>query len=133
MYKKIILGFILFFGLAFTFNFCLAANGVNNIMNHMQNAASDTGNAIEGTAKGISNSSKNATGRVENSMGNMTNRGYNATRTATDTTTNNLMGMTDTTWTWLIVGVTAIAIIALIWYYSMQFTNNRDNDDNGID
>ena len=145
MYKKTLLGLILFIGLAFSFNFCFAADGVNNMMNHVQNAASDTGNAIEGAAKDVSNTSKNVTGGIANTMGNMTRNGsvdrngngngngYNTTRVATDTTGNNLMGMTDTTWTWLIVGITAIAIIALIWYYSMQFTNNRDNDDSRMD
>ena len=40
------------------------------------------------------------------------------------------MGMTANAWTWLIIGIAAIAIIAVVWYYSMQFTNtNRHNND----
>ena len=40
------------------------------------------------------------------------------------------MGMSSNTWSWLILGIAAIAIIALVWYYSMQLNNNRRNDDN---
>ena len=43
---------------------------------------------------------------------------YTATRTAADEGT--LLGMNATAWTWLIIGMVGIAIIALVWYYSMQ-------------
>lgn len=132
MYKKALLGFILFLSLALTFNFCFAADGMNNMVNDVKNAVGETGNKVEDAAKDISNKSKNVTGSVANTMGNMTRDEYNATRTSTDATADTFMGMTDTTWTWLIVGVTAIAIVALIWYYSMQFTKTRD-DDNRMD
>ena len=41
------------------------------------------------------------------------------------------MGMNATTWTWLIIGIAAIAIIALVWYYSSQLksSSNYDNRD----
>jgi len=41
------------------------------------------------------------------------------------------MGMTSTAWTWLILAVAAVAIIALVWYYSNQIT--RDNYSNRND
>ena len=56
------------------------------------------------------------------------NGNYNATRTAT--TANTFMGMNSTAWTWLIIGIAAIAIIALVWYYSMQLrSSDYDNRD----
>ena len=52
-----------------------------------------------------------------------------ATRTSTAATTENtFMGMNATAWTWLILGIAAIAIIALVWYYSAQFTSSHHND-----
>ena len=53
------------------------------------------------------------------------NNGYTATRTSTGEST--FMGMGSTAWTWLILGIAAIAIVALVWYYSMQFTNKNNN------
>ena len=50
---------------------------------------------------------------------------YSATRTSTDAT---LMGMNATAWTWLILGLAAIAIVALVWYYSMQVTSSNYKD-----
>ena len=52
---------------------------------------------------------------------------YNTSRTSTEGT---LMGMSSNGWTWLILGIAAIAIIAVVWYYSMQFTNKNNNNDN---
>ena len=50
-----------------------------------------------------------------------TENGYNATRTATETTTNNTNnGLTKDMWTWIIVAIIAIVIIALIWYYASR-------------
>ena len=76
---------------------------------------------------------KSATNNIRNFVGGVENTVENAARTSTDTTT--VTGMSQTAWTWLILGVAAIAIIAVVWYYSMQFTNtgckgnNNNNDD----
>ena len=52
---------------------------------------------------------------------------YTATRTSTEST---LLGMNSTVWTWLIVGIAAIAVFALIYYYTMQTkTTDYDNRD----
>ena len=93
---------------------------------------------VENAARDVSNVSKNITSGAENKMdaartNSTIGTGYNAARTSTDTTT--VAGMSQTAWTWLILGVAAIAIIAVVWYYSMQFTNtgrkgnNNNNDD----
>ena len=56
---------------------------------------------------------------------------YNTTRVATTDTTGNatFMGMDANMWTWLIVGIAAIAIIALIWYYTMQLRSSDNHRD----
>ena len=67
----------------------------------------------------------------ENNNDNMNNNdnnndgNYDATRTSAD---NTAMGMNSTAWTWLILGIAAVAIIALVWYYSMQLNNDRHNN-----
>ena len=72
---------------------------------------------------------------TENSMTGMTttgnnNGGYTATRTATDNVT--FAGMSTNTWTWIIIGITALAIGILIWSYMKQRNKNDlyiDSDD----
>ena len=55
------------------------------------------------------------------------NGDYTAQRTAT-TTDGTMAGMNSTTWIWLIMAVLAVAIIALVYYYSAGLaTNNRNN------
>ena len=75
-------------------------NSVNKAGSNIKNAANNIGNAVTGTSNN-----------------------YTATRTSAD---NTFMGMNSTAWTWLILGIAAIAIIALVWYYSSQL-NNNDN------
>ena len=82
---------------------------------------------------GASNVSKNITSGAENKMDairtdSTMGTGYNAARTSTDTTT--VAGMSQTAWTWLILGVAAIAIIAVVWYYSMQLRSSNYDDRN---
>ena len=62
----------------------------------------------------------------DNADNNANNGDYDATRTSAD---NTAMGMDSTAWTWLILGVAAIAIVALVWYYSSQVNNGRHHDD----
>lgn len=148
--------FFVFFGIIlciiFSFTFCFAENnnGMQKATNDIRNFVGGVEDTVENAAKDVSNVSKDATGSVENGLDNdMNNRNdtagyttsgsdndggqYTASRVATDDTT--LMGMTSTAWTWLIIGIAAIAIIAVVWYYSMQFTNssNHHDDDNGLD
>lgn len=145
MNKKIFISLILAICLIFSFTFCLANNedGLGKAANDVKNFVGGVEDKVENGARDISNTSKDATGSFENSMnGNdnrRTNNGqtsmgltndnngrYTATRTGTD---NTVMGMSSTAWTWLIVGIAAIAIIAIIWYYSMRMTNNDNNND----
>ena len=53
------------------------------------------------------------------------NSNYTATRTAT--TNQTFMGMSSTAWTWLIIGIAGIAIVALVWYYGSQIRTSNDD------
>ena len=98
----------------FSFSICLATDGSG-----IGTAANDVRNFVGGVED-----------TVENAASSNMNSGYSATRTTTDTT----MGMSQNVWIWFVLGVAAIAIIAVVWYYSMQFTNTgrhgRNDDDN---
>lgn len=150
MYKKLLLSAVVLVAIVFSFNVCFANDGLKDAADGVRNVVGDAENAVEDAAKDISNASKNATGDIEkgaNNVGNdmkntanstmdnakkdfaeTTNNDYMATRTSTATTENTFMGMNATAWTWLILGIAAIAIIALVWYYSAQFTSSRHND-----
>ncbi len=147
MKKKYFISFTIALCLIFSFSICFAnSDGLGTAVNDVRNFVGGTENTIENAAKDISNTSKSATGTLENDMNHNTNEvtsnhsvpeaskrvtpnNYSATRTGTEGTT--IMGMNSTAWTWLIIGIAAIAIIAVVWYYSMQFTNrNNHRDDN---
>lgn len=149
MNKKFFVSLAIILFSIFSFTICFAtdkADGLGTAANGVRNFVGGTENTIENAAMGISNTSKNVTGGVENGIDGNTNRTYN-TGNAAGTTNNRdgryrttrantgttVMGMTYTGWTWLIIGIAAIAIIAIVWYYSMQFTNNRHNNNNNND
>lgn len=136
MYKKLLIGAAVLMGIIFSFTFCFATDGAQNVANDIRNVVGGAENVVENGARDISNGVKDITGDVENGANQVTNNvksgltdgqdgmnhDYTATRTATD---NTLMGMNATAWTWLIIGVVAIAIVALVWYYSLQFNHHR--------
>lgn len=144
MYKKLLISFGVLVVLAFSFTFCFANdnNMLQDAANGVRNVVGGAENAVEGAAKGVTNASKNVTGNMENGankVGNdMTNNAdtrndnndnaYTATRTSAETTANTFMGMTATAWTWLIMGIAAIAIVALVWYYGMQVNSTHYDD-----
>ena len=97
----------------FAFNICLA---------NEEHPIQDATNSMETT---MNNAGKD----VKNSVSPSTNNGnsYSATRTSTGGAEATFMGMNSTVWTWLIIGIAAIAIVALVWYYSSQITNDSNN------
>ena len=140
MNKKFFISFAIVLCAIFSFTVCFAnTDGIGNDLgqarNDIRNFVGGVEDTVENAAKDVSNTSKDVTG-VENGMkdnndgfmGSMddNNGRYSATRTSTD---NTVLGMSSTAWTWLIVGIAAIAIIAVIWYYSMQFTNTNTHHD----
>ncbi len=142
MNKKIFIGLTIALCVIFSFTFCFATdngNGFEKATNDVRNFVGGVENTVEDAAKDVSNASKDVTGDMENGLNRNTNRattgmtngnngGYTSTRTST-ATDNTVMGMSSTAWTWLILGIAAIAIIAVVWYYSMQFTNNTTRND----
>ena len=157
MHKKLLIGLVLAMTLIFSFTFCYAENEtgknmVNNAENAVEDAGRNAGEMVQGAANAVKDGAQNlgntiqdganAAGRaVENGANNaknamentfaMDNNDGNGDYTATQTSgEGTFMGMTSNTWSWLILGIAAIAIIALVWYYSMQLNNTRNHDDN---
>ena len=148
MSKKIFLTLLLISLLMLTTCYSYAATGVGNTIKEAGNTAGNalagaTGTVVDGArglANGASNMMKdmiNANGDMENDATNTlattdemfdNNDGdYTATRTATGS--NNMLGMSDTTWTWLILGAVGLAIVGLVWYYGAQYEHRNYNND----
>lgn len=145
MNKKILSAIITFLFCLFAFNLCLATDNhpIQDAANSVRNVVGGAENVIENGVKDIGNATKNGTNSVEGAMNsagdnikNTTNNFTSERRTNDDTYTaqrtstnagSTFMGMNSTVWTWLIIGIAAIAIVALVWYYSMQITNNSNN------
>lgn len=133
-----------------------AGNMMQDAGDNIRNAMNNAGNAVEDAARNISGASQDATENITQRANNIGNElmntdnndrndnaeynanfdnnartDYNTTRVATTDTTGNatFMGMDANMWTWLIVGVAAIAIIALVWYYTMQLRSSDNHRD----
>ncbi len=132
MNRKILVSLIITLFAIFSFSVCFANSGNSGLAttaNNVRNFVGGVEDTVENGARDISNISKNMTSKTENTMTrNNSNTGYTATRTNTT-----VMGMSQNTWTWLIMGIAAIAIIAVVWYYSMQFTGTTRNNHNNND
>ena len=81
----------------------------------------------------ISNNTNSMAGttRIDGNGG--SNSNYSATRTSA-TSDITFLGISNTVWTWLVIGITAIAIISLIVFYMRQnkstnnlYNSHRDN------
>lgn len=114
------------------------SNTAQNMGNNVRGAIDNMGDTMTGntdnnnTNNNTDNSNVNnaTTGNTNNTNNNDddlfadTNNGYTATRTATTTNTG-LFGMdASTMWTWLILAILGVAIVALVWSYGKQTTNN---------
>lgn len=154
MNKKLAIFLSIFVLVVLSFSVCFANNMVNDAVNGVRNVVGGAENAVEGAANGIANGIKGATNSVENTANDVVNTmktngdndntakdTNNETGTTTNTMTGNytatrtnaegdstLMGMNATTWTWLIIGLATIAIVALVWYYSMQMRSSNYDD-----
>ena len=133
MNKKLAIVLSILIVAIFSFSVCFANDMVNDAVEGVRNVVGGAENAVEDAAKDVTNAAKDATNSVENKMENITNNRvtsststYNATRTNAEGST--LMGMNATMWTWLIIGIATIAIVALVWYYSMQMRSSNYDD-----
>ena len=115
MYKKLAIILSILIIAIFSFSVCFANDMLNNAVNDVRNVVGGAENTVENTAKD-----------TNNKMFTSTNNSYTATRTNTEGST--LMGMNATMWTWLIIGIATIAIVALVWYYSMQMRSSNYDD-----
>ena len=88
------------------------ANGVGNVTRDLGNGAM---NVVNGISRGVQNTAVAAT-----------NPNYTASRTSTAT----VLGMNATAWTWLIVGIVGVAIVALVWYYGKEHSESSNNNYN---
>ena len=116
-----------------------AADGIRNMVggaeNMIENAGSAVGNAMQGTMNAVDNGAKNVSNATQNTIGAMTNDGndnYTAERTTTTRTIDNNTDMPTNTYTWVIVGITAVGIGVLLWSFLRQNKENNiyiDSDD----
>ena len=102
-----------------------AKNALATGKQKVENGLSNAKNAVTDSVEKTTNSTKNASNAMANTMNNMDNN-YNATRTSTDT---QFMGMTSQGWTWLILGIVALAIVGLVWYYGRQYEHSSHYTD----
>lgn len=135
MYKKsLILVSVILFVLCICSGFVSATNevknavsnvtntvvdGVNHLGSDVRNGVGAAKNGIEGALDMNNGDNKNTT--TTNRM--TTTNDYAVTRTTTDAMTNN---GTSNLWIWLIVGIAAIMIIGLVWYYGTQNRTHHD-------
>ena len=149
MKKKIFLTLLL--TLIFSITICTYSFAATQAGNIVKNTGNSIGGAISGAAGAVMDGARDLTNGASNIMGDMsnaegdvesdatntmdnnngmfggTNDNYIATRTSTGN--NNLMGMSDTTWTWLILGAVGLAIVGLVWYYGAQYEHRSYNND----
>ena len=116
----------------------LANNIINTVENAAQNVTSAAGNilttgvdATKNTVNDISTGTKEAENTVAagitnmgntNRSGNSNTTNYTATRTSASAT---WLGMDSTMWTWLIMAILGVAIVAMIWFYAKQDNNEH--------
>lgn len=95
------------------------------IGNSVKNIVSDSEKGMEDAARNITTKSKDAT----NAMGDITGKAGDAVKSATEQTAQKTAIETDkatdslknpTTWAWIVIGITVIAIVAIFWYFIAQ-------------
>lgn len=147
MNKKIFFTLLLISLLIFSISFSLATT---NVGNDLMTAGKSVGNAVKGTADAAVDGARDLSNGTDNMINDMTNANgdkesdatntlattdgilenidgdYTATRTST--INGSLLGMSEMTWTWLILGIVGAVIVALVWYYGAQYEHRNYND-----
>ena len=125
-----LLAILSLFAVSYTFATTNAVNDVRNVVGGAENVIEDAGKGIVNGVKDgmntVKNGAKDVGNDVKNGMNDMgrTTNNYTATRTAT-TTDNGLLGnVSNTVWSWLIIAIVSIVIVALVLFYAYH------NDDN---
>lgn len=130
--KFLLISALLIALLSITASTVLANNALNTVGNVAEDVTSAAGNilttgvdAIGNTVDDVSNGTMKAENNVAAGVTNMNNNnrsgnrntGYTATRTNTNAT---WLGMDATMWTWLIMAILGVAIVAMVWFYARQ-------------
>ena len=98
-------------------------NAGNNISNGVKNGLNTVTHGTENVVTDVKDGMQNTGNSMAGMMtGSNNNDGYTAQRTATNGVT--VAGMSTNTWSWLIIGITAAAIIILVWSYLKQKNSN---------
>lgn len=120
-----------------------AVNGIRNFVGGAENVMEDAGkgvvNGVKDGANAVGNGARDVANGIDNGM-NRDNRatgnngGYTATRTSADTGATGLFGnVSNDVWTWMVLAIVGIIIVALVMYYAKQNNittyNHDDNDD----
>ena len=127
MKKKILFITLLLVSLLFTFNTCFASE-INTMKEDTENMINDAKKATENATSPIREKSKKIDNTVENSMDTMEDN-YTATKTSATSTENmTFMGMSSTAWTWLILGILGVGIIAIVVYYVSEMNKMAPHD-----
>lgn len=94
-----------------------SGNMINNAKDGMTNTMNNMGNMTMHPVNTLVNEENRAQTEARQDVGN-----YNTVRTTaeTDTAMAEFTTMSTTTWMWIILAVSAIIIIAAIWYYATQ-------------
>lgn len=132
-----------FFSISFANNLTNdAKNTAGNIGNALANTSNDAKGAIKKAEDTVENGAKNIKNAISNTAGTVTNGTENTvadmsgrltnndtyTATRTSATNSGFLGMSSTSWTWLILAIVGIAIIALVWYYGSQYEHANYDD-----
>lgn len=141
MVKKIFIAFSILLSLSLLSSFVFATDaiqdGAKDVGSEVKNSWNKLGNAVQNIgndAKGAVNNTNNSI-NDQNDNNNMINQNnnnaindnntsnYTASRTAANTNNSGaLFGMNSTMWTWLIMAILGVVIVALVWYYGAENT-----------
>ena len=141
MSRKIIIISTIFVIVGLFTSICFA--NTENMMDAAKNTTVDLKDEITKSIDKTENTTRNVTqdmmtkgdqmmNSTKNMINNMTgnnnnnNVGYNTTRTAVDDAYFGTTGMDTTTWLWIILAISAIIIVAAVWYYAIQETHIDD-------
>lgn len=119
--KFLLISALLIMLLAIATSTVLANNALNTVGNVAEDVTSAAGNVLTTGVDAVRNTVDDVATGITN-MGNNNrsgngNTGYTATRTNTNAT---WLGMDATMWTWLIMAILGVAIVAMIWFYAKQ-------------
>ena len=107
---------------------CGLYSEIRNGVNGLANGATTLGNDAINTTENTQNDTINNLDTSATTLG-MGSQNYTATRTTTNT---NLLGLSDTTWTWLILGIVGVAIVSLVWYYGAQYDHKNYSNESDL-